>query len=603
MLTRRYFLALSASMAAVRQARALSFVVTPATTTFGTTFFVSPTGSDSNPGTSPAQAWQTIAHVNSQTFHRGDQILFQGGATFAGSLSISPTNYVSQPAFVSGNPLVIGSFGTGNATITPTSADGVAITNVSNVVVQNLTLTGDNSQNFNGVNLAQDGTVGPIAGFKFANLTISNFGRAGIIGTAADVANSVSGVSVLNCSVSNCTGNINITGQVTAGIVFGTAQALGTRTQNGETFTTTLAFVNTRVDTCTVENCPGTASPGSNAQCSTGVLFYNSANGLIQFCFISGNGANETQGNAGIEVNWNTNTVAQFNEVFNQISVNAPSDGDAIDLDAGCINCTVQYNYCHHCGGAGISLLNFSPFSHTGNVVRFNILENNMQSHTLLGELAFLSFSGGSMPTGFQVYNNTVFNNINSGTVNLVSFFNDGGQAGSTSTGVFANNIIVKGNASNTLGIEFVAITLPGFSVNGNFYFSAGATSWNFNGTSFTTLAAYKTGSGQEANSSVANPLLTSPGSGGTIGGYNPPNPTAYDLQTGSPAIGVGLNLATAFSINPGTQDFYGNAIPNGTGTGFNAGAFGGTGGTPSCDHSLDFSQSCNSSLLSAVLR
>jgi hypothetical protein len=44
--------------------------------------------------------------------------------------------------------------------------------------------------------------------------------------------------------------------------------------------------------------------------------------------------------------------------------------------------------------------------------------------------------------------------------------------------------------------------------------------------------------------------------------------------------IGVGLNLSTHFSINPGPQNFYGNSLPSGVGTGFNVGAGGHGAGT-----------------------
>lgn len=44
----------------------------------GTGYYVSPSGSDSNPGTSPGQAWKTIAEVNGVSFSAGDRIFFEG---------------------------------------------------------------------------------------------------------------------------------------------------------------------------------------------------------------------------------------------------------------------------------------------------------------------------------------------------------------------------------------------------------------------------------------------------------------------------------------------------------------------------------------------
>src|SRR5262249_5041856 len=45
----------------------------------GTTYYVSPSGSDSNPGTSPASAWRTVSRVNRADLSPGDAVLFQGG--------------------------------------------------------------------------------------------------------------------------------------------------------------------------------------------------------------------------------------------------------------------------------------------------------------------------------------------------------------------------------------------------------------------------------------------------------------------------------------------------------------------------------------------
>ena len=76
------------------------------------TFYVSPNGNDNLSGTSPAQAWRTIARVQQHMlqFQPGDQILFERGGTFPGSLSI----YRSGAA---GQPIVFGAYGTGSKPI------------------------------------------------------------------------------------------------------------------------------------------------------------------------------------------------------------------------------------------------------------------------------------------------------------------------------------------------------------------------------------------------------------------------------------------------------------------------------------------------------
>jgi putative cofactor-binding repeat protein len=77
----------------------------------GTTYYVSPSGSDSNSGTSPAQAWQTVARVNAAHLNPGDGVLFEGGQTFADQVLMPSVSGTGQA------PIVFGSYGQGSATI------------------------------------------------------------------------------------------------------------------------------------------------------------------------------------------------------------------------------------------------------------------------------------------------------------------------------------------------------------------------------------------------------------------------------------------------------------------------------------------------------
>lgn len=74
-----------------------------------TTYYVSPSGNDANPGTTQAQPWATITRVNqlSFSFQPGDQILFQRGGTYRGTLVIASNGTASQP-------ITVGSYGTGS---------------------------------------------------------------------------------------------------------------------------------------------------------------------------------------------------------------------------------------------------------------------------------------------------------------------------------------------------------------------------------------------------------------------------------------------------------------------------------------------------------
>ena len=62
----------------------------------GVKYYVDATnGKDSNNGTSPETAWQTIDRVNQEKFQPGDQILFKAGETWTGALKPQGSGAVS----------------------------------------------------------------------------------------------------------------------------------------------------------------------------------------------------------------------------------------------------------------------------------------------------------------------------------------------------------------------------------------------------------------------------------------------------------------------------------------------------------------------------
>lgn len=71
------------------------------------TFYVSPSGADTNSGLTEAQAWKTLSKVNGYTFQAGDVIRFQRGGTWSGGLIIKNSGQ-------SGKPIVVTSYGSGS---------------------------------------------------------------------------------------------------------------------------------------------------------------------------------------------------------------------------------------------------------------------------------------------------------------------------------------------------------------------------------------------------------------------------------------------------------------------------------------------------------
>ena len=72
-----------------------------------TTYYVSPAGSDSNNGTSPGSAIQSLGRASGLQLNPGDQVLLQRGATFSGKLAVWRSG-------TAGAPITIGAYGSGS---------------------------------------------------------------------------------------------------------------------------------------------------------------------------------------------------------------------------------------------------------------------------------------------------------------------------------------------------------------------------------------------------------------------------------------------------------------------------------------------------------
>jgi parallel beta-helix repeat protein len=100
----------------------------------GRTYYVSPNGSDSNSGLSPARAWRTVDQVNRARLAPGDGVLFASGSTFADD-TLMP-GWGTGVSGTASAPVVFGSYGQGQANL----IKGIWTKNESNLVFQHLHL-------------------------------------------------------------------------------------------------------------------------------------------------------------------------------------------------------------------------------------------------------------------------------------------------------------------------------------------------------------------------------------------------------------------------------------------------------------------------------
>lgn len=533
-------------------------------------YYVSPNGSDSNDGTTSSTPWQTIAKVNSFTYPEGSTVSFEGGQTFVGCLvftrSIVPTSSVQ-------NPFTVTSYGGGVATIqSSTSCSGKNTAAIIGDTINGFTVDGLKVVNGASTNwgiLLQNGSVSwAIQGMTVKNSEVMGFATTGgqsggeiwILGYAVNGNNGpLNNIQILNNTLHG-TDPTSTDGAGVAGWGYG---------RN---------ISNVLMQGNTVYNL-GSPAPyaGLNA---------NGMNGaIIQYNIIHDIGANVTTcgGTSGIETYNANNIFIQYNEVYNVQPLptfTTGCDWDGIDLDGGTTNSTVQYNYTHHNGGAGILGYDGNPSGTTWgpNTFRYNISEND---DLVRGIGGLFSLTPNPAPNPVYVYGNTFLNNIAQSSISTdpsacfyLPMWNGSGTFASGS--MIENNICYMANPNSSNNVEFLrdVNTISGLTLSNNLYYTPNNPQWIWNGTTYTTASSW-TSSGGESSPVYGDPLLSSAGNGGTctwtasLANGPQPCPAGYALQPGSPAAGAGVAVS-----NNGGMDYYQNPLT----TPLSIGAYSGSG-------------------------
>jgi hypothetical protein len=257
-----------------------------------------------------------------------------------------------------------------------------------------------------------------------------------------------------------------------------------------------------------------------------------------------------------------SNVTVQFCEACHN-TTSANKGGGGFDMDYDCANVTTQYCYSHDNAGPACLLIGYGTQTLNNAVLRYCVSQNDVNHASNEGG-AIEPY--GSVQNSF-IYNNTVYFGTNRANVGAI-WGATWGKFGSMSNTIFKNNIIYTAN--NALAMNMTYST-SGNTFNNNCYWSTtGNVSILWGSTTYTSLAAFRSATGQEANGIQADPMLNAPGTGGD--GRLPL--TQYQLQAGSPCINYGANVGLG-----DTRDYWGNAAPyNGV---FDIGAFEYQGGAP----------------------
>ncbi len=518
---------ITAASSGITSTPAAALTVTAVISGGGNSYYVSPTGSDSNPGTIAAP-WLTIQHAAS-TVAAGSTVYVAAG-TYVESINVTVSGTASAPITFIGEAGAIVS-GSG---LTPSTSQTQGLWNIGSATPAGI-----------------DVSYVTIQGFTIENYTTSN---ANACPAGIWISGASNGIQILNNTITNITttsekdGNafgISAYGTETSainGLVISGNTVYGLKTGNSETVN-----VDGNVTNFTITN---------------NIIHDNDNIGIDA---IGGEGV----GPSGVdfarygEISGNT--------VYNISAIDNAGEGDSLDADGiycdTCAYVVIERNLVHNCD------LNIEVASeHSGKVSQYVTVRNNVvydANSVGISIGGYASNVGGS--NYVAIINNTLFENDTESTGSgelQVQYY--------ATNNVFENNVVYA--TSQGLFINnFTDSEANPVTANYNIYYSSvGSGSANFiwDSKNEASFSSYLSGSGEDAQSQFVNPLYLSIVA-----------PLNLDVEAASPAVAAGNTLGTlACSTTTGetgaywgcplagAEDFSGN--PRQPGTTINIGAY-----------------------------
>jgi len=494
----------------------------------GTTFYVSTSGNDTNPGTLRAP-WLTIQHAANRV---------QPGATVYVSAGIyhESVNFPTSGRALA--PITFQSYPGQTAVI-----DGTGVSCCGSSATQGL------------INIMGSMSYITISGFEIRNYTTS---KAALTPAGIWVTGSGSGVQLLNNQVHNITTTSEKNGNAFGIAVYGTSSS---------------PITNLTISGNQVYDLKTGESESVNVDGN--VTYFSITNNIVHDNDNIGIDAIGFEGVGPTGYDQAKYGEVSGNTVYNISGIHNPGEGNSYDADGlycdGCAYVVFERNTVYACD------LNMEAASeHKGHSSSYVTIRNNVfyDANTVGVSIGgYANTVGGS--DHVVIVNNTLYNN---NTKNQGAEFQIQYHSGDASGNIFENNIVYAGT-QNVWIYSFVKGTstypAPPATLNWNLYYS---TKGYVEGTSidwagkytYKTYAAYQSGSGEDANSPVANPLFDDLGS----------TPPDLDVASNSPAVNAGSTSLTcsigycgsATSIY-GSTDYAGNPRVNSSGQ-INIGAY-----------------------------
>jgi hypothetical protein len=500
-------------------------------------YYVRQDGRDEADGISTNTAWRTIERVNRARFQPGDRLRFQAAESFTGNLVLS-----AEDSGTSNEPVIIGSYGDGRATILAGHQTGITAENVAGITIENLVVSGAGRTNNAGYGVLCENTLanGRRLGFlRLKNVEARNFGNLGIFVTGDHAG--YDHVLITNCVMhDNLRGGMEVAGRLPWD-------------------TTVYAHADVKVSNC--QAFDNTGDPGYLKNHSgSGIVLYQIDGGVMEYCTAWNNGGlcRSRGGGVGLWTCASRRVTIEHCESFGNRT--SGGDGGGFDIDGGSIDCVLQYNYSHDNDGPGLMVYTYpySSFADRGSIVRFNISENDSRKGRRYAGLWVRT--DGKEITGAEIYNNTVL--IGPWTDQTALIYGRGIEAR------LRNNIFIADGLAVPLRVEQPQDRIR--FENNLYWRTDGPTRISWDAQTYTNLGEWRNRTAQEVVNGAPAGLFADPLLSQHPPGFRPcqcvglRTVRAFHPLPNSPALTAGLDLRKIFGMDTGSLDFLGPLPPLG---------------------------------------
>lgn len=476
-------------------------------------------GNDALDSLTPQSAWKSLAQVDAFTFRPGDSLLLKRGSTCTGLLAPGGSGSA-------GHPITLGAYGSGPLPriIGADQEAALRLKDQQFWEIAHLDITGGNPY---GIFIT--GTVPHLKHFRITDVIVHD--------VTGQPKSKQTGLVVIGSDEKAQTifDDIVIDG-VTA---FNTTQWAGITLTGG----VYAAPGSPRGSDITIRNSIVHDVAGD------GILLSLAKNGLIEHNVSWNTGMQHTESIGTPNAIWEwecDDCTVQYNEGF--FSDSPGVDGGVFDIDWGCHNNIVQYNFAHDSQGYCASVFGAGrdAGSSTHSIVRRNLCLDNGRSPRMAqrqGAIYLSTWDKGHL-SGVEIYNNTILWDPPPDAPALVSE----AEIDPGAPRIFANNLIISRSPA-------LVRSTPSPQLNGNLYRIVGdaAPRWEYGSKTYFDLAALHSATGQERRGQLSDPGLgdlLQPA--GVLFACDPPSASVPDLYGFSaPAGKCDIGAIVPFTETP----------------------------------------------------